>query len=59
MGAVGVTEGAGEDGDLLLIKLVLLFKSGVDFFPLLWGACASSGRNMQFEIIDPVLLNGP
>ena len=33
MGAVGVTEGAGEDGDLLLIKLVLLFKSGVDFSP--------------------------
>ena len=34
MGAVGVTEGAGEDGDLLLIKFVLLFKSGVDFSPL-------------------------
>lgn len=33
MGAVGVTEGVEEDGDLLLIKLVLLFKSGVDFFP--------------------------
>ena len=47
MGAVGVTEGAEEDGDLLLIKLVLLFKSGVDFFPPLvrrlrkfWQECA-------------------
>ena len=38
MGAVGVTEGVEEDGDLLLIKLVLLIKSGVDFFSPLYEA---------------------